>query len=231
MKHCSNISAKDDEILINETQAMWDLRHFAIPAVRDLIRLDDNSLILATSYIEGPTLEQVVQKIGAIPVEHVSWIVERILNALWYIHERGIVHGDLKPQNIILQHVNHHACLVDFGLSMIKPSSKDRCPGYTEYFSPPEQMDGLPLLPESDFYSLGVTIIYALVGGDFKHVTARDVPSNLPDPFAKFIKKLLVRDALQRPSWSRSNIFEEFQQVRAQSFGRGHTNMEPIKGL
>lgn len=231
LKHCSNISLEDDEILLNEADAMWDMRHFSIPAVRDIIRLEDQSLVLITSFIEGPTLEQAVQKAGPIDAEHVAWIVERILNALWYMHERGIVHGDLKPQNIIIQHKTHMACLVDFGLSMIKPSSMDQAKGYTEYFAPPEQIQGKPLLPESDFYSLGITIIYALCGGDMSLVASKRVPSTLPAPFTDFIKRLIVRDVLQRPSWESENLFETFQDVRRQSFGRNHTNMEPIPGL
>ena len=231
IKQCSNISAEDDEILLNEAQAMWDLRHFAIPSVRDVVRLEDNSLALVTSFIEGLTVEKVVEKIGPIPPEHVAWIVERILNALWYIHEHGVVHGDLKPQNAIIQHKTHMACLVDFGLAMIKPGASDKSKGYTEYFAPPEQMQGKPLVPESDFYSLGIFIIYALTGGNMKHILARNVPASLPDPFAQFIKRLIVRDVLGRPSWEKENLFETFQKVRRDSFGRDHTNMSPIPGL
>jgi serine/threonine protein kinase len=210
---------------------MWELRHFAIPSVRDVIRLDDGSLALISSFIEGLTVEQIVDKIGPIPAEHLAWMVERILNALWYIHERGVIHGDLKPQNIIVQHKTHTACIVDFGLSMIKPLSTDKCIGYTEYFAPPEQIQGKPLVPESDFYSLGIFMIYALCGGDMKRVVARNVPHDLPDPMSDFIKRLIVRDVLNRPSWHNENIFETFQKVRQQSFGRGHTNMSPIPGL
>lgn len=231
LKHCSNISPEDDEILLNEADVMWDLRHFAIPAVRDVIRMDDGSLILVTSFIEGPTLEQAVDKVGPIEAEHVAWITERIINALWYMHERGVVHGDLKPQNTILQHKNHMACLVDFGLSMIKPSSSDSAKGYTEYFAPPEQIAGKPLLPESDFYSLGITMIYALSGGDLDRVAAKQIPASVPDPMTEFIKRLIVRDVLKRPSWENENLFETWQRVRVESFGVGHTNMKPIKGL
>lgn len=232
IKHCSSISAEDDEILTNEARAMWDLRHFAIPAVRDLIRLEDKSLALVTSFIEGPTVEKIVKKVGAIPVEHVAWMVDRILNALWYMHERGVVHGDIKPQNIIANDTDHSAYLVDFGLSMVKPSAADGCKGYTEYFAPPEQMLGKPLVPQSDFYSLGIFIIFALCGGDMRLVESRQVPSNVPDPFCQFIKQLIVRDVHNRPTWSStSNIFEQFKQVRRDSFGRDYTNNEPIPGL
>jgi serine/threonine protein kinase len=82
---------------------MWDLRHYSIPAARDLIQLDDSTMALVMSYIPGPTLAQVIEKSGRMDAEHVAWISQRILNALMYMHERGIVHGDLKPQNIIIE--------------------------------------------------------------------------------------------------------------------------------
>ena len=55
IKHCSEISPQYEEILIKETCAMWDLRHYAIPAARGLVRLDDGSLALVMSYIPGLT--------------------------------------------------------------------------------------------------------------------------------------------------------------------------------
>src|SRR5271167_4043423 len=64
IKHCSMVSPAHDAILIQETKAIWDMRHYALPAMRDLQRLDDGSLALVMSYIPGHTLEQIVDKVG-----------------------------------------------------------------------------------------------------------------------------------------------------------------------
>ncbi len=229
IKHCSQISPQDEEILVEETRAMWDLRHYAIPAVRDLLKLDDGSLALVMSYIPGLTLEQVVQKVGSLDPEHVAWITERILNALLYIHFHGVVHGDLKPGNIIIQPETHQVVIVDFGLAVVKPKHGEHSKGYTPYFAPPEEIDGQTILPESDFYSLGMTMIYAL-SGDLGHVLSRDVPKSTPDAICEFIKKLIVHNILGRPH-DDEKLFIELQRVRTLVFGRNTSGMKPIPGI
>ncbi len=230
VKHCHKISAVSEKILMDEAKAMWDLRHYAIPAIRDLVRLEDDSVALVMSYIPGPTLTQLVEKHGALDPEHVAWITERILNALMYLHDHGVVHGDLKPQNIILQPERHAVALVDFGLSSIKPDEKSGNKGWTKYFSPPEQEDETAsLIPETDFFALGMTMIYAL-GGSMDLVKARRVPVNTPDPLCDFIKPLIVRDVLQRPREA-GKLFDEMQHVRERAFGRRRSGMKPLPTL
>lgn len=227
IKDCSEISADMDEILIEETRAMWNLRHYGIPSVRDLLRLENGSLALVMSYIPGLTLGEIVKKHGALDPEHVAWITERILNILEYIHYNGIVHGDLKPQNIMVQGESHLVSVVDFGLSSIRPTAKSKNKGYSEFYSPPEQISNMPLIPESDFYSLGMAMLYALSGSS-ESVGKKLVPTSVPDPLCRFIKSLIVRNPLDRPNWQKLDISKEFQRVREESFGRRRSNMKPL---
>lgn len=229
IKDCHLVSPEDNEILLQEAIAMWDLRHFSIPAIRNVIKSNEE-LVLIMSFIPGLTLEKIVKKVGGIPPEHVSWIMERVLNALKYIHYHGVIHGDIKPQNIIIQPETHTISIVDFGLSMIKPTAKSDSKGYTPYFAPPEQIAGKTLLPESDFYSLGLTMIYAL-SGDVKSVQRRSVPEDTPDKLCDFIKRLIVRDLDSRPNWQKEDLCETIREVRSQCFGRITTNLKPIPGL
>ena len=232
VKHCSRVSPADADIICREAKAMWDLRHYALPAVRTLLKLDDGSLALVMSYVEGPTLAQVVEKLASqgksLPPEHLAWIVSRVLNALSYIHRHGVIHGDIKPQNIVVQPKEHAAFLVDFGLAAVKPTQKTGSEGYTELFSPPEQVAGKPLLPQSDFYALGMTMLYALTGGDEGRLRRREVAADLPDPLCKFILRLLVRDPLNRPDWAKENLVDTFELVRRASFGRVQSGMMPL---
>lgn len=227
IKHCSRISPQDEAVLIEEARAAWDLRHHALPAMRNLLRLDDDSVALVMSYIPGPTLAQIVEKNGRMNPEHVAWITQRLLNALQYMHFHGVVHGDLKPQNVIIQPQEHHAVLVDFGLAMVKPDGKTGAKGYTDYFAPPEQVRGRPILPESDLYSLGMTMLYAL-GGNVAHVAKKQVPDSTPDPLCQFIQRLIVTDVLARPRWDKEDLYDSFTTVRKQSFGRSFSNMKPL---
>ena len=230
IKHCLNISPEDDQVLIQEANAAWDLRHYSIPAMRDLIRLDDGSLALVMSYVPGKTLEQIIETTGKrLDAEHVAWITQRVLNALWYMHDHGVVHGDIKPQNIIIQSKSHMVVLVDFGLAAVKPTRNSTSLGFTPYYAPPEEQQGKALLPESDFYSLGMTMIFALSGGH-EEVKRKQIPSTTPDELCDFIKKLIVRDVLQRPNKA-EQLLEAIQEVRQKAFKRTQSGMKPIPGI
>jgi len=232
IKHCNRISAADTAILLEEAKAMWDLRHFAIPAVRNMLKLDDGSVALVMSYVPGPTLQEVIEsyadKNQKLEPEDIAWITERILNVLSYMHRHGVVHGDLKPGNIIIQPESHTVVLVDFGLAAIKPTRTTGSKGYTDLFAPPEQVRGSPLIPQTDFYSLGMTVLYALSGGDASKAAAKRVPETVPDPMCEFISRLLVRDPLARPDWMAENLMETHHKMRVRSFGRANSGMKPL---
>lgn len=226
IKHCSMISPAHDSVLIQEMKSIWDLRHYAMPVMRDLQRLEDGSLALIMSYIPGYTLEHIVEKVGKIEPETTAWITERILNALLYLHHHGVIHGDIKPQNVIIQPSNHSVVLVDFGLAMVRPGSSDKSLGYTPVFASPEQIKGKTLLPASDYYSTGMLMVYALNGG--KRMDKKQVPTSVPDAMTDFIAKLTKEDVLSRPQ---GDLFESFVKVRQESFGRTRSGMRNIPGF
>ena len=226
IKHCSQVSAAHDAVLIQETKAIWDLRHYAMPVMRDLARLDDGSLALIMSYIPGPTLEKIVEKVGKMDPETVAWITDRILNALLYLHHHGVIHGDIKPQNVIIQPETHSVVLVDFGLAMVKPGASTKSLGYTPVFAAPEQISGKTLLPASDYYSLGMLMTYALNGG--KDMDKKRVPVSVPDPMVNFITSVTRKNILERPQ---DDLFDTFVKVRQQSFGRTRSGMRNIPGF
>jgi serine/threonine protein kinase len=232
IKHCLRVSPEDDEIILEEARAMWDLRHFSIPAVRDVIRHTDGSVILVMSYIPGQTLEKYVEKLGSLDAEHVAWIAERLLNALKYLHYHGVIHGDMKPQNVIIQPDSHTVVTVDFGLSLVKPGRNSSPKGYTPYFASPEHIAQTPLVPESDFYGLGMTLIYALCGGKLSRLQAKEIPVSVPHEFSEFIRRLVARDVWSRPRWEYEPGGEDLTRtivsVRQKSFGRAHSNMKPL---
>lgn len=228
IKFCSEVSVVRNQILINEAKSIWDLRHYALPTMRDIFKMDDGSLALVMSYIPGDTLFELVERLGRLDAEGVSWIAERALNALAYLHHNRIIHGDIKPHNIIVQPEKHLAVLIDFGLSSVKPTGSSRTIGYTELFAPPEQKAGKPPIPESDLFSLGMTLIHALTR-DPKLVEEKQIPKKVPEPFAQFIGRLVHNDPMERPHWGKEDLCETIQNVRLDSFGRLHTGMKPLK--
>jgi len=222
LKACMEVSPEHTDIMLNEARAIWDIRHYAFPAVREVIQLDDGALAIVMTYVPGPTLEQVVKHVGAVPPEHVGWIFERLLAGLNYLHANGVIHGDLKPQNIILQPESHGAVMIDFGLSMVKPTGKDSNIGFTAHFSPPEQLsiERKPLIPETDLYALGMTMIYALTG----KMAKRTDPAlkKMPEEFQKFLLDLTHPDILKRPNWS-NDLLQTFGGIRIKCFGSRNT--------
>jgi|19_taG_2_1085344.scaffolds.fasta_scaffold01382_7 serine/threonine protein kinase len=235
IKHRPETDPLLDKIIIEETQSIWDLRHFSIPSVKDLHQLDDGTYALIMSFIPGPTIEELVDKKGMIDPENVCWITDRILNAFLYLHTHGVVHGDMKPQNVIIQEDDHTVVVIDYGLAMVRPRSGERSKGYTEVFAPPEQIGGLPLIPQSDYYSLGMTMLYML-NGDIKKANRKQIPSTTPQPLCDFIIDLLKRDALSRPDFvvrsdEAKGIFtlqEKLEKTRLDSFGRINSFLKKI---
>lgn len=229
IKHSLKISAEATQGLKKEARSIWDLRHHAIPVIRDFIELDDGSCAIVMSYIPGPTLEEIIsayrEKGKEIDQENVCWLLERVLDALRYVHYFGVVHGDVKPLNIIVQPARHTCYLVDFGLASIRPDRKSRAEGYTPMFAPPEAFDEVPLLPESDLYSLGLVAIYAFGGNPM----TRQIPRKVKKPIRDFVGELLVKDIKNRPHWKKCDILQKFREARLEAFGRTHTNFKKLE--
>jgi serine/threonine protein kinase len=228
VKHALEVSPEDERFLIDEARKMWDLRHYGIPAVRDLVRGDDGRLHLVMSYIPGPTLAQVIEKNypkGMDP-EHVAWIAERVLNVLKYLHTHGVVHGDMKPQNIIVEPERHTVVVVDYGLSVVRPTHKTEAAGYTPYFCAPEQENWQPPIPETDLYGLGMSMIFAL-GGDVANKTVSD---RTPAAMLSLIKRMIRIDPMKRPRvWDGEDLCQTISEARKQDFGRTASGMKPLK--
>lgn len=219
-----------EEILVNEARAMWNLRHYSIPVLRDMVRMPDKSVALVMSYIPGKTLEQYVTEVGRLSFRSCAWILERCLNALKYVHYHTIIHGDVKPSNLIVQEQTHQAILVDFGLALRNPNRRSTSVGFTKVFSPPEQIEGgKPLLPESDLYSLGMTILFAL-SASLDRVKNKQIPVDVPKPFADFLRDLTKESVLDRLSWETGDLVDIFSDIRLKCFGTRHSEMEPITG-
>ncbi len=223
-----DVSPLHTELFVKEAKSIWNLRHHALPAVRDMYQLPDGKWALVMTFIEGPTLAEIVEKYSkrgeVVDPENACWIMERVLDALRYIHYHGVVHGDVKPQNIIVQPEEHTCALVDFGLASIRPNSSSCAEGYTEYFASPESLRGGPLLPESDLYSLGLTMIYTL-GGDPK---GKRLPKSVSQGIREFLNDLVIVDTARRPHWENVDLVQKLREVRLKEFGRYHTAYKKI---
>ncbi|HVX39718.1 MAG TPA: serine/threonine-protein kinase [Gemmatimonadaceae bacterium] len=141
------------------------------------------------SYVEGETLGERLRTKGPLPPAEAARVLREVAWALAYAHGRGIVHRDVKPDNILLEAGTGRALVTDFGIAQRDdPSAPDTDPGKimgTAHFMSPEQAAGAPIDGRSDLYGLGV-VGYLAVSGRLPF-DASNVPA------------LLVRQATEAP--------------------------------
>ncbi len=164
-----------------EARAAARLEHPNIVPIYETGRTPDDRYFLAMKYVEGATLRQVANaQQGPDPPDLqtiVAYIVQ-IASALDYAHDKGIVHRDIKPGNVLIDE-NGKALLTDFGIAQaaedINVTSQGMLVGTPAYMSP-EQAQGFSATAQSDVYSLGV-VVYELLTGTtpFPHRTPHAV--------------------------------------------------------
>ncbi|MFA6461901.1 MAG: DnaJ domain-containing protein [Candidatus Woesearchaeota archaeon] len=220
LKQNLHVSPDDSLIMAHEAKLLWNINHYSLPTLRDFFHADDGSYIFAMSYVPGPTLEKIVREHGPIDPEHASWITQRLLNALHYLHFNGVIHCDVKPNNIIIKPEEHNAVLVDYGFASLRPKHKSRAEGYTEAFAAPELVELRPPLPSTDLYSLALTMMYAFGGNPL----AKKFPKNVPQPIREYFETFLNPNPLLRNSWEGHDLVKEFSDVRMKVFGRRESN-------
>ena len=218
LKQNINADPEHVELLRQEGKILWRLyEHHSIPSVKEFCKIDEKNAVLVTTYIDGKTLEETVEKEGRLHPEDTSWIVERLLGALFYCHYNGVVHSDIKPQNLFIEPTKHDIKLIDFGLSVFRPTAKTTPVGTTEMYAAPELLLGKPPIPETDLYGAGIVMLYAL-GGDLR---CKAFPKDTPKELREFCARLLRYDPSERPNWS-SNLFAQLSDARFVAFGRRH---------
>ncbi len=149
-----------------EARTIASVRHDSIVSIHDVGRADDLPYFVM-DYIEGSSLSSVLRHHGRLSIAAARRILFDVGSALSYAHRRGIVHRDVKPSNVMLDH-DGKAVVMDFGIAKVSERSGDLTRtgllmGTPEYMSP-EQCRGHVVTPESDQYSLGV-VAYAMLTG------------------------------------------------------------------
>jgi serine/threonine-protein kinase len=184
------MSADSDQLerFRREARAVAQLSHPHIVGVIDAGE-DEGRPYIVFEYVEGDTLKQRINEVGRLPVdESVAYAIE-IARALGCAHDHGIVHRDVKPQNVLIDEEGS-AKVTDFGIAR---SLKDdgltadgRVLGTTDYVSP-EQALGHDVNGQSDIYSLGIVLFEMLTGDVPFHgetqvsVAMKHVREDLPD--------------------------------------------------
>lgn len=146
-----------------ESQAVAMLSHPNIVSVYDYSR-DSNCQYIVMELLEGITLKQYMQKKGALSWKEALHFATQISKALSHAHSKGIVHRDIKPQNIMVVK-DGSIKVADFGIAHLQSENAETTEtmGSIHYISP-EQIHGDPVDARSDIYSLGVVLYEMLTG-------------------------------------------------------------------
>jgi serine/threonine-protein kinase len=124
-------------------------------------------VFIVMAYVQGETLRQRVESRGPLPVAVGSRILREVAWALGYAHAQGVVHRDVKPENILLEAGTDRALVTDFGIAQVRAAPGERAAAElvgTPQFMSPEQASGEPVDHRSDLYSLGIVAFYAFSG-------------------------------------------------------------------
>ncbi|MGW6159561.1 serine/threonine-protein kinase, partial [Streptomyces sp. NPDC055144] len=179
---------------------------------------DDDPPWVATGYVPGLSLEQVVRRHGPLPTASVRAVADGLLRALKDIHDAGIVHRDLKPSNVML--TVDGTKVIDFGIARALETSAESpltstgmavgSPG----FMSPEQIQAQRVGPKSDVFTLGSVLMYAATGrlpfgheASNQHAVMFQIVQDEPDldgvddpALRALISRCLTKDAGQRPA-------------------------------
>jgi serine/threonine-protein kinase len=209
-----------------EAEAASRLQHPAVIGVVDFGETPDGLLYLAMDYADGPTLGVVIDDGGPVPSERARLIAEQIADGLEHAHKKGLVHRDLKPDNVVIEQGEHgdQARVLDFGIAILKderdePTSRLTTDGLvvgTPHYMAPEQAMNEPIDHRIDLFALGV-MIYEMLAGKLPfdggpaevaraHITQvpprihRRNPAVTPDPLLEALAfRLMAKKRDDRP--------------------------------
>lgn len=209
------IDSDDNSLLDTEYNVLSTLRHLSLPYVEEKIKVNDSVAILMRE-VKGVTMPELMKQYkNGIPAEHVMWMLERLLSVVGYLHSNCVVHGNIKPENIIITKDVHNVSLLGFSFCIEKANtSKASYKIVNDYYTAPEVSKTARVLPSSDVYSIG-KIAIELLGGDIRR---NAMPISIDSRIRTFIRNMVNSNLESRPNdaWK---LWSELIKLRNEVFG------------
>jgi hypothetical protein len=204
------------ERFVREARTAAGLFHPNIVPIH-LVEERDGLVYFVMAYVEGESVGDRVRRAGPMSASATRRMLQEVSWALGYAHEKGVVHRDIKPDNILIERAGGRALVTDFGIARVADASGGTSRGEllgTVQFMSPEQATGEKVDGRSDLYSLGITAFFALtgrlpfeaenaVGYIHKHVSVpaprvASLATQAPAKLAEAIDKCLAKEPSQR---------------------------------
>jgi serine/threonine-protein kinase len=176
------------ERFLREARTAANLSH---PNIVPIHQVEEHGdwVFFVMGYVDGETLRQRVERHGPLPPRAAMKVMQEAAWALGYAHERGVIHRDVKPDNVMIEEATDRTIVMDFGIAVKGAGeSTGEVIGTARYMSP-EQACGEAVDGRSDLYALGATVFFALTGrAPFE---AKSVPALLAQQVATPAPRLL----------------------------------------
>ncbi|PXA69822.1 protein kinase domain-containing protein [Cryobacterium arcticum] len=212
----ADVRRQEDEVNI-----LASLNHHSLVTLLDAAvdRSDpaEPHIYLVMELIEGDDLRRKLVS-GPLPVRQIAQLTYDLAEGLEYMHERGVVHRDVKPANVLLVDYNGddsrtRAKLTDFGVALLADEARNTADGSatgSAHYMSPEQAQGNPVGPPSDVYALGLVLLecftshLAFPGSAVPSALARlmndpEIPDGVPEEWAQLITAMTARAPEDRP--------------------------------
>src|SRR5467141_1705520 len=164
-----HLASRPDERdrFLQEARTAAGLAHPNIVPIH-LVEAHGDLVFFVMGVVDGETLRDRVERAGPLPPRLATKLLQEVAWALGAAHQRGVIHRDVKPDNIMIERATERAVVTDFGIALGSRAGKTESPGGavtgTARYMSPEQACGEPVDARSDLYSLGATFFYALTG-------------------------------------------------------------------
>ena len=202
---------------IKEARTLSQLDHSNIIRVLDIFK-ENNTAYYVMDFIEGSSLEDIVNSRGALSESVAIDYIKQVANALDYIHQRSVNHLDVKPANIMIRRNDNKAILIDFGVSKQYDSQGGQTSttpvGISYGYAPIEQYrpgSVSEFSPQADIYSLGATL-YKLLTGEIPPQAMEILSDGLPNLIEKFSLQVqnVIRQSMQVRKQDRPDNIGDF---------------------
>lgn len=222
----------------SEAEILHSLKHDNIVPVNEVFE-QNNTVYYVMSYLGNVSLYQyVAENCGALQESQAKSIILPLTSALAYLHNRNILHLDIKPDNIMMVRQGNtiKPVLIDFGQAMYfvngKPKKDKGIRGYSKGYSPLQLKQNVSTFsPSLDIYSLAATLLYMLSGVDpcdAEEQSIHKIYKTLPESVSQNTMDAIIC-GLQKEAVDRPNDIASFQNILEHgNAGGGHNPTDPI---